>query len=303
MACVLPFRPWSYPGLRVFGFRTTGDLSTNPPQVLSCTCAPPQWRTLPRVASRWRLGRPCLVGEAPRIGPRPFSMIERDSPLFAPFLTGRSNGDAAPPERAAFRVWLPSWRFQPSRSREPVSVPHAHGLRSSGLMSDHVAGLRFSENLPLRRFSAKPHGLAPTLQRLTPTGPAALSARPIFRVGIELLALLSFCTSQVFFRRIFEEVSSLFVPFPLFFFRSPKKPEAGAPRVSFQRPGISPLSRGADLLGVSGRLSSPAPLEREPSAAYFFSSGFPDSLRPPKSPSERPAPPRLPGYGTAFRPH
>lgn len=230
-------------------------------------------------------------------------MIERDSPFFAPLWTGRSNGDAAPPERATFRVWLPSWWFQPSRSWEPVSTPHTHGLRPSGHSSDLVAGLRFLTDLPLLRFSTKPHGLAATLQRFPPTGPAALSARPDFRVSVELLALLSFCTSQVFFRWISEEVSSLFVPFSPFFFQSPQKPEVGAPRDSFQRPGISPLSRSADLLGVFDRLSSPVPLEREPIAAYFFSSGFSDSLRPPKSPSKRPAPPRLPGYGTAFRPH
>jgi hypothetical protein len=44
-------------------------------------------------------------------------------------------------------------------------------------------------------------------------------------------------------------------------------------------------------------------LEREPVAAYFFSSGSPDSLRPPRSPSLRPAPPRLSGSGTSFRSH
>jgi anti-sigma factor ChrR (cupin superfamily) len=43
MACFLPFRPWCYPGLRVFEVRTTRDQSTNPTQVLSCTCTPPQW--------------------------------------------------------------------------------------------------------------------------------------------------------------------------------------------------------------------------------------------------------------------
>jgi hypothetical protein len=44
-------------------------------------------------------------------------------------------------------------------------------------------------------------------------------------------------------------------------------------------------------------------LEREPVAAYFFSSGDPETSRPPRHPSLRPAPPRLTGNGTSFRPH
>jgi hypothetical protein len=81
MACILPFRPWHSPGPRVFRSRTTRNQSTNPAQVLSCTCTPPQWLTLPLVAPPRRLGRPCLPREAPRFGPRPFSMSKQENPF------------------------------------------------------------------------------------------------------------------------------------------------------------------------------------------------------------------------------
>jgi hypothetical protein len=184
-----------------------------------------------------------------------------------------------------------------------VSVPHALGFRSSGPFSDLVAGSWFPKNPPLLRFPAKPHGLASTLQRLPLTGPAAPSALSFFQMRVEVLALLSFCTSQVSLHRIFEEASTFFVPFSLFLFRLPKKPETGVPRDSFRRFSVSLLSKGAHLPGVYDRLSSATSLECEPVAAYFFSSEFLDSLRPPRSPSLRPAPPRLTGSGTSFRPH
>jgi hypothetical protein len=44
-------------------------------------------------------------------------------------------------------------------------------------------------------------------------------------------------------------------------------------------------------------------LRCEPVAAYFFSSGCPNSLRPSSTSSLRPVPPRLSGSGTSFRPH
>jgi hypothetical protein len=61
-----------------FSFRTTRDQSTNPTQVLSCTCTPPQWLALSSVAPLRRLGRPCRLNEAPRIYPRPFSISRPD---------------------------------------------------------------------------------------------------------------------------------------------------------------------------------------------------------------------------------
>lgn len=58
-----------------------------PTQVLSCTYAPPQWRSLTRVASFKRPSRPCLLDEAPRIIPRPFSIIQKEEPFFFTWLS------------------------------------------------------------------------------------------------------------------------------------------------------------------------------------------------------------------------
>ena len=60
------------------------------------------------------------------------------------------------------------------------STPHAHGLRSSGLCSALVANLGFPHDLSLVRFSTKPHGLIPTLQRFQPTRSAAPFALSFF---------------------------------------------------------------------------------------------------------------------------
>ena len=57
-----------------------------------------------------------------------------------------------------------------------LSTPHAHGLHSSGLCSNFVAGPKFPCILPLVRFSTKPLGLVPTLQRIQPTRLAVPSA-------------------------------------------------------------------------------------------------------------------------------
>jgi hypothetical protein len=159
-------------------------------------------------------------------------------------VTKRSNGFTVPPESPAFGVWLPPWRRKPSCPREPISAPHALGLRSSGPCSGWVAGSGFPSNLPLMRFLARPHGLTPALQRLALTSPAAPPALPPFSGKSGARALLSFGTSQVSFRRIFEEAPAFFMPLAPFSPQPPKKPGAGAPGDSFQRLDI-PLFRGA----------------------------------------------------------
>jgi hypothetical protein len=82
MAYVLPLRPWFYLAHRVFGFQTTWGVSTYPTLVLSCTFAPPQWLSPAFVAFFKKLGRPCLLKEAPRAIPRPFSMSKQMNPFF-----------------------------------------------------------------------------------------------------------------------------------------------------------------------------------------------------------------------------
>jgi hypothetical protein len=84
MACFLPFRPWLYPGLRVFRFRTTRDQSTDPTHVLSCPYAPPQWLAPTLVAPHVRPGRPCPPHETPRMHPRPFSIPGPGNPFLRP---------------------------------------------------------------------------------------------------------------------------------------------------------------------------------------------------------------------------
>jgi hypothetical protein len=123
MACVLPFRPWLSPALRVFRIRTAWDQSTNPALVLSCTSAPPQWLALKLVASRKKRGRPCLLPEAPRFSLRPFSISKPSRPFFRPAHARRLKDMALSSKSAAPRVWLPSRRFQPLSPRELFFSP------------------------------------------------------------------------------------------------------------------------------------------------------------------------------------
>jgi hypothetical protein len=172
MACVLPFRPWSSPALRVFGRRTPRGWSTSPTFVLSCPYAPPQWLTPELVATPERLGRPCLPREAPRSVPWPFSMSRQKNPSFRPARAGRLEGVAVPSKSPALRVWLPSRRRKPFCPRKPLSASHAPGLRPSEPFSDPAARPRFPEGAPLVRFPAKPVSLAAALQRLALARPA-----------------------------------------------------------------------------------------------------------------------------------
>jgi hypothetical protein len=129
MACVLPFRPWLSPTLRVFRIRTARDQSTNPSLVLSCTSAPPQWLTPKLVAPHRKLGRRCLRYEAPRFSPWPFSISKRKSPFFHPARAGRLEEVTVSSKSTTLRVWLPSRRRKPFRPREPsFSSPHSWAL-------------------------------------------------------------------------------------------------------------------------------------------------------------------------------
>jgi len=188
-----------------------------------------------------------------------------------------------PHESPTFRVWLPSWRRKPFHSRRPFSASHAHGLGSSGLCSGSTADPKFPPDLPLLRFCAKPNGLTSALQRLMLAEPAAPPALPSFSDKSGVHALLSFRTSQVFLRRIFGRVPSSPMPLSPFTSQPPKMPRIEAPGDSLQRPGISRLSTGAYLLGVPDRQPSATLLEREPVAAYFFSSELPKPSRTPKT--------------------
>jgi len=118
MACALPFRPWCYLARRAFRTRTARDQSTNPSLVLSCTSAPPQWLSPKLCASHKKLGRPCLLQEAPRFSPRPFSISKQDNPFFHRTRARRLEDNATSSKSPALRVWLPSRRCKPSCPRE-----------------------------------------------------------------------------------------------------------------------------------------------------------------------------------------
>jgi hypothetical protein len=115
---------------------------------------------------------PRFSHEAPRFTPRPFSMIEQQSPIFRPAQAARLKSVALPSKGPAPRVWLPSRRRQPRCSWKPFSAPHTHGFCPSELFSVPVAQRRFPAVAPLLRFSVKPKGLTGTLQRFLLTGSA-----------------------------------------------------------------------------------------------------------------------------------
>jgi hypothetical protein len=186
-------------------------------------------------------------------------------------VTKRSGGFTGPPESPAFRVWLPSWRCQLLCPREPVSVPHAPGLHSSGLSSGFVADPRFLRNPPLLRFVAKPFGLAPALQRLQLTKPAVPPAFPPFSGGNGGHALLSFGTSQVSSTGPLKKHLPSSCPSRSFIpdLRRSQEPEPqGIPSGG----SAFPLFRRVPPAWCSRPTASATLLERGSVAAYFFGS-------------------------------
>jgi hypothetical protein len=156
MACVLPFRPGSYPSPRVFSPRTTRDLSTNPAQVLSCTWAPPQRLAPSRVVSTESQVDPAFPSKLLASLRDPSACSDVTTPLCAWLLTKRPADEAMSTEGPAFRVWLPSWRRQPFRPWKPVSAPHAPGLRSSGPCPGSGAGGEVSHAPSAPALSCQP---------------------------------------------------------------------------------------------------------------------------------------------------
>ena len=155
IACVLPFRPWFSPARRVFRIRTAQDQSTDPLLVLSCTFTPPQRLTLQLVASHKKLGRPCLLQEAPRFSPRPFSISKQVSPFFRPACARRSEDIATSSKSPVLRVWLPSRRRKPSCPREhSFSPPRSWASPFRALFRSRGA-LQISQKYPALAFSCQ----------------------------------------------------------------------------------------------------------------------------------------------------
>jgi hypothetical protein len=156
MAYVLPFRPGSCPGPRVFGSRTTWVLSTDPAPVLSCTWAPPQRLAPSRVVSAESEVMPASRTKLLASLRDPSAWPSETAPLCAWLWAKRPADEAMSTEGPAFRVWLPSWRRKPYRSREPVSAPHAPGLFSPGPFPDSGAGDKVSRTPSARTLSCQP---------------------------------------------------------------------------------------------------------------------------------------------------
>jgi hypothetical protein len=118
----------------------------------------------------------------------------------------------------------------------------------------------------------------------------------------EAVALLSFCTSRVFFRRTFEEAPAFSMPLPFFSPPPPKKREGGTSGVSFRRHSVSLLAKGAHPLGVSDR-PHPRILRNNACHGLFFQLGTPENSRIPKISSLWPALPRQSGIRQPLRSH
>jgi hypothetical protein len=203
MACVLPFRPWLSPTLRVFKIRTARDQSTNPSLVLSCTSAPPQWLTLKFVTSCKKRGRPCLLPEAPRFTLRPFSISKPSRPFCRPAHARRLKDMAVSSKSAALRVWLPSRRFQPLSPREPFfSSPRSWALPFRALFRSR-GPLMISQECSVLAFSCQtrqPGSDASTASAHETS--CASGPRTSFTTPGGATALLGFRTFRVSFRRI-----------------------------------------------------------------------------------------------------
>jgi hypothetical protein len=303
MVCALPFRPRYSLAPRVFEIRTTQGLSTNPALVLSRTCTPPQWLALTIVAHLRKRGRPCLPTKAPRVIPRPFSMSKQENP---------------------FCHWALDPAFEKRCRAFRKSRPQ--GLATLTAASAFPAHESFSQLSTLMGFTLQ--GFAPAPRRVTgfpatfrpyafPPNPSAWRRRSgglrsrnqpylpppgcVSNRG-EAVALLSFCTSRVFFRRTFEEAPAFFMPLPFFSSPPPRRRRSGTPGVSFRRRGVSLLAKGAHPLGVSDR-PHPRILTNNACHGLFFQLGVPEHSRIPKFSSLWPTPPRLAGTRVPFRSH
>lgn len=98
MACVLPFRPWDFPALRVFELRVARGQSTNPLQTLSCAYAPPQRLAPKPVAAREERGNPAPVARLLASSRGPSACPNRGTLLFTRLAPGVWKAMPCPPK-------------------------------------------------------------------------------------------------------------------------------------------------------------------------------------------------------------
>jgi len=179
MACSLPFRPWFYPGLRVFRFRTTWDQSTDPTHVLSCTCAPPQWLAPTLVVPRKRRGRPCPHRETPRMHPRPFSIPGPRNPFVRWARDPASRRSCRTVRKSRLQGLATLLAASAPRPTEACfSSPRSWASLFRAFFRPRSLTPRFPGVRPLLRFTVRPNGLTPALQRFALAKPAAPTSSP-----------------------------------------------------------------------------------------------------------------------------
>jgi len=145
MACLLPFRPWLSPDLRVFSFeapRRFRILIVG--RLLSCTSTPPQRLgsyappTYPRLMPTMSHSR-----QAPRYVPSAPQRLRIREPLFSPPYEGVP--PALPCQREVPLLGF-GYPFSGLKFPDPwkrFSAPNVHGLRPSELFSSLMIGNRF----------------------------------------------------------------------------------------------------------------------------------------------------------------
>jgi len=210
-------------------------------------------------------------------------MIERKNPIFRSTEAERLEDVALPSKGPTRRVWLPSRRCKPFRSRKPLSAPHAHGLRPSEPCSDLVARPRFPTGDPLLRFPARPNDLTATLQRFPLTKPAAHPAPdPVLETGWsrcspELPRLSGLPPPDL-------ERSTFLLPSPLTLsFPTSEDAENRGPRGFLPAAPHPPSFEGCEPVWRFRPTASADPLKREPVAAYFFGLERPEILTNPRT--------------------
>jgi len=159
MACLLPFRPWLSPDLRVFSFeapRRFRILIVG--RLLSCTSTPPQRLvsyappTYPRLMPTMSHSR-----QAPRYVPSAPQRLRTQEPLFPPPFEGVP--PALPYQREVPLLGF-GYPFSGLKFPDPwkrFSAPNVHGLRPSEPCSSSMIGNRFPGPLSAPALFHKTH--------------------------------------------------------------------------------------------------------------------------------------------------
>jgi hypothetical protein len=121
-----------------------------------------------------------------------------------------------PPEVPSSGFGYPLDGVSHQNPRKPLSAPNALGLLPSELFSSPGIDKMFPPCLPLLRFSNKPLGLLPALQRLPPPGKAVLLSALEGLVRVGGFALLGFRPRRLSFRRTSEKASPFLSPLSSF---------------------------------------------------------------------------------------